>query len=34
MFFISGAHTLVYTYPEHLLNAAKYTAALNRRGIK
>lgn len=30
----SGTHNFAKTYPEHLLNAAKYTAALNRRGIK
>ena len=30
----SGTHTFAKTYPEHLQNAAKYTKALNERGIK
>lgn len=30
----SGTHNFAVTYPEHLKNAAKYTAALNARGIK
>ncbi len=30
----SGTHSFVRTYTEHLRNAAKYSAALNRRGIK
>ncbi len=31
---LSGSHVFAITYPEHLQNAAKYTAALNARGIK
>ena len=31
---LSGSHVFAVTYPEHLQNAAKYTAALNARGIK
>lgn len=31
---LSGSHVFAKTYPEHLQNAAKYTAALNARGIK
>lgn len=30
----SGTHNFARTYPEHLANAAKYTKALNARGIK
>ncbi len=30
----SGTHNFARTYPEHLRNAAKYTRALNERGIK
>ena len=30
----SGTHNFARTYPEHLQNAAKYSAALNARGIK
>lgn len=30
----SGTHNFARTYPEHLANAAKYTKALNDRGIK
>ena len=30
----SGTHNFARTYPEHLANAAKYSAALNKRGIK
>ncbi len=30
----SGTHNFAVTYHEHLKNAAKYTAALNARGIK
>lgn len=30
----SGTHNFARTYAEHLANAAKYSAALNRRGIK
>ena len=30
----SGTHNFASTYEEHLKNAAKYTAALNKRGIK
>ena len=30
----SGTHNFARTYKEHLANAAKYSAALNRRGIK
>lgn len=30
----SGTHNFARTYQEHLANAAKYTAALNKRGIK
>ena len=30
----SGTHNFARTYPEHLMNAAKYTKALNQRGIK
>ena len=30
----SGTHNFARTYQEHLANAAKYSAALNRRGIK
>lgn len=30
----SGTHNFAKTYPEHLANAAKYTKALNERGIK
>lgn len=30
----SGTHNFAKTYPEHLQNAAKYTKALNERGIK
>ena len=30
----SGTHNFARTYPEHLVNAAKYAAALNQRGIK
>ena len=30
----SGTHNFARTYPEHLINAAKYTKALNERGIK
>lgn len=30
----SGTHNFAVTYAEHLKNAAKYTAALNARGIK
>ena len=30
----SGTHNFAKTYTEHLANAAKYSAALNRRGIK
>lgn len=31
---LSGSHVFAKTYPEHLQNAAKYTAAINARGIK
>ncbi len=31
---LSGSHVFAVTYPEHLKNAAKYTAAINARGIK
>lgn len=30
----SGTHNFAVTYQEHLKNAAKYSAALNKRGIK
>ena len=30
----SGTHNFATTYQEHLMNAAKYTRALNERGIK
>lgn len=30
----SGTHNFAVTYQEHLINAAKYSAALNARGIK
>lgn len=30
----SGTHNFAKTYNEHLMNAAKYTDALNKRGIK
>ena len=30
----SGTHNFAKTYAEHLKNAAKYTKALNERGIK
>ena len=30
----SGTHNFAKTYPEHLKNAAKYTKALNEKGIK
>ena len=30
----SGTHNFAVTYKEHLQNAAKYTKALNERGIK
>ena len=30
----SGTHNFAVTYDEHLKNAAKYSEALNRRGIK
>ena len=30
----SGTHNFARTYSEHLANAARYSAALNRRGIK
>ena len=30
----SGTHNFAATYPEHLRNAAKYSKALNERGIK
>lgn len=30
----SGIHNFARTYPEHLINAAKYAKALNDRGIK
>jgi UPF0755 protein len=30
----SGTHNFADTYPEHLKNAAKYSKALNERGIK
>ena len=30
----SGTHNFARTYQEHLKNAAKYTKALNERGIK
>ena len=30
----SGTHNFAKTYQEHLRNAAKYTKALNERGIK
>ena len=30
----SGTHNFAKTYPEHLQNAAKYSKALNNRGIK
>ena len=30
----SGTHNFAKTYPEHLKNAAKYSKALNERGIK
>lgn len=30
----SGTHNFAKTYSEHLINAAKYVAALNKRGIK
>ena len=30
----SGTHNFAKTYPEHLANAAKYTKALNDRGVK
>ena len=30
----SGTHNFARTYQEHLANAAKYSAALNKRGIK
>lgn len=30
----SGTHNFAKTYPEHLVNAAKYTKALNEKGIR
>ena len=30
----SGTHNFARTYQEHIANAAKYSAALNKRGIK
>ena len=30
----SGTHNFAKTYTEHLKNAAKYSKALNERGIK
>lgn len=30
----SGTHNFARTYPEHLVNAAKYSKALNEKGIK
>lgn len=30
----SGTHNFARTYPEHLVNAAKYSKALNERGVK
>ncbi|MBR1469430.1 MAG: endolytic transglycosylase MltG, partial [Prevotella sp.] len=30
----SGTHNFAVTYAEHLVNAAKYSQALNKRGIK
>jgi UPF0755 protein len=30
----SGTHNFAHTYQDHLKNAAKYTKALNERGIK
>ena len=30
----SGTHNFAKTYPEHLANAAKYSAALDQRGVK
>jgi UPF0755 protein len=30
----SGTHNFARTYEEHMINAAKYAAALNHRGIK
>jgi UPF0755 protein len=30
----SGTHNFASTYHEHLKNAARYAAALNRNGIK
>ena len=30
----SGTHNFARTYAEHMANAAKYSAALNKRGIK
>jgi UPF0755 protein len=30
----SGTHNFARTYAEHLANAAKYSDALNKRGIK
>jgi len=30
----SGTHNFARTYSEHMANAAKYTKALNQRGIK
>jgi UPF0755 protein len=30
----SGTHNFARTYQEHMINASKYAAALNHRGIK
>ena len=30
----SGTHNFAKTYPEHLANAAKYSEALDKRGVK